>query len=90
MRQMLINKAPKFGNDIDNVDDFTVSAVDMAYEESQKYRDPSGGKLSSSIRPAYLTVTAHVQFGQSMGALPYGRLAREAMTMESHRARGWM
>jgi formate C-acetyltransferase len=75
LRQMLINKAPKFGNDIDYVDELTVRAVDMAYAESQKYRDPRGGKLKSSIWPAYLTVTAHVQFGESVGALPDGRKA---------------
>ncbi len=75
LRQMLINKAPKFGNDIDYVDGLTVNAVDMAYEESQKYRDPRGGQLKSSIWPAYLTVTAHVQFGESVAALPDGRLA---------------
>lgn len=75
LRQMLINRAPKFGNDIDYVDELTVQAVDIAYEESQKYRDPRGGKLKSSIWPAYLTVTAHVQFGESVGALPDGRMA---------------
>jgi formate C-acetyltransferase len=76
LRQMLMNRAPKFGNDIDFVDDLTVRAVDMAYAESQKYRDPRGGRLKSSIWPAYLTVTAHVQFGESVGALPDGRFAR--------------
>ena len=76
LRQMLINRTPKFGNDIDYVDELTVNAVDMAYEESQKYRDPRGGQLKSSIWPAYLTVTAHVQFGESVGALPDGRFAR--------------
>jgi formate C-acetyltransferase len=79
MRQMLINKAPKFGNDIDYVDSLTVKAVDMAYKESQNFSDPRGGKLSSSIWPAYLTVTPHVQFGQSVGALPDGRFAKEPL-----------
>jgi formate C-acetyltransferase len=76
LRQLLINRAPKYGNDMDSVDDLTVKAVDMSYEESQKYRDARGGSLKSTIWPAYLTVTAHVQFGESVGALPDGRLAR--------------
>ncbi|MCK4825590.1 glycyl radical protein, partial [bacterium] len=76
IRQMLINKAPKFGNDINYVDLITAEAMNMSYEESQKYRDPRGGNLSSSIWPAYMTVTAHVQFGRSVGATPDGRLAR--------------
>jgi formate C-acetyltransferase len=75
IRQMLINKAPKFGNDDDMVDAPTVHAVNLSYAESQKYRDPRGGRLKPSIWPAYLTVTAHVQFGQSVGALPDGRPA---------------
>jgi len=49
LRQMLINRTPKFGNDIDYVDELTVNAVDMAYEESQTYKDPRGGELKSSI-----------------------------------------
>jgi pyruvate formate-lyase/glycerol dehydratase family glycyl radical enzyme len=79
LRQMLINRAPKFGNDIDDVDALTVRAVNRSYEESQKYRDARGGTLTSSIWPAYLTVTAHVQFGESVGAMPDGRLARSPL-----------
>ena len=79
IRQMLIHRAPKFGNDLDEVDLLTKQAVDTAYRESQKYRDPRGGKLISSIWPAYLTVTAHVQFGLSVGATPDGRHARKAL-----------
>lgn len=75
IRQMLIHKAPKFGNDIASVDELTVKAVDLSYEESQKYRDPRDKGLSSSIWPAYLTVTAHVQFGLGVGATPDGRQA---------------
>ncbi|GAJ23641.1 unnamed protein product, partial [marine sediment metagenome] len=37
IRQMLINKAPKFGNDINYVDLITAEAMNMSYEESQKY-----------------------------------------------------
>lgn len=79
LRQMLINKAPKFGNDNDYVDALTVKAVDMSYAESQKYRDPRNRALKSSIWPGYFTVTAHVQFGETVGATPDGRKAREAL-----------
>jgi len=76
LRQMLINDAPKYGNDIDYVDLLTAKAQRIAYEESQKYRDPRGGKLLRSIWPSYMTVTAHIQFGKSVGATPDGRLAK--------------
>jgi formate C-acetyltransferase len=79
LRQLLINRAPKFGNDDDYVDALTVKAVDMAYAESQKYKDPRNGALKSSIWPSYFTVTAHVQFGETVGATPDGRRAREPL-----------
>lgn len=79
LRQMLINKAPKFGNDEDYVDALTVKAVDMSYTESQKYKDPRNRALKASIWPGYFTVTAHVQFGETVGATPDGRKAREAL-----------
>ena len=78
IHQMLLN-APKYGNDDDYVDDLTVMAMNMSYEESQKYRDPRGGKLLRSIWPAYLTVTSHVQYGQYVGALPDGRVQYTAL-----------
>lgn len=79
LRQLLINRAPKFGNDDDYVDALTVKAVDMAYAESQKYKDPRNRALKRSIWPSYFTVTAHVQFGESVGATPDGRRAREPL-----------
>ncbi len=79
LRQMIINKVPKFGNDIDSVDELTVRAVDMSYEESQKYKDPRNRTLKTSIWPGYFTVTAHVQFGETVGATPDGRLAGTAL-----------
>lgn len=78
IQQQLIN-APKYGNDDDFVDDLTVMAMDMAYDASQKYKDPRGGKLLRSIWPAYLTVTSHVQYGQYVGALPDGRVQYTAL-----------
>lgn len=79
LRQMLINKVPKFGNDDDFVDALTVKAVDLSYEESQKYKDPRNRALKASIWPGYFTVTAHVQFGETVGATPDGRRATEAL-----------
>jgi pyruvate formate-lyase/glycerol dehydratase family glycyl radical enzyme len=79
LRQMIINKVPKFGNDNDFVDALTVRAVDMSYEESQKYKDPRNRILKSSIWPGYFTVTAHVQFGETVGATPDGRRAGQAL-----------
>jgi formate C-acetyltransferase len=92
LRQLLINRAPKFGNDDDYVDALTVRAVDLAYAESQRYKDPRNIALKTSIWPSYFTVTAHVQFGETVGATPDGRRAREplndgispAQSMDTH------
>ena len=75
IRQMLLNDAPKYGNDDDYVDWITADAQQMSYEISQRYKDPRGGKLLRSIWPCYMTVTAHVQYGTLVGALPDGRFA---------------
>jgi len=79
IRQILINDAPKYGNDIDYVDDITAKAMAASYTECQKFRDPRGGKLLRSIWPAYMTVTSHVQYGTLVGALPDGRFASTSL-----------
>lgn len=78
LRQTLL-AVPKYGNDIDEVDEITADALRMAYAESQKYKDPRGGTLLRSIWPAYLTVTAHVQYGIHVGAMPDGRVQMTAL-----------
>lgn len=79
IRQILINEAPKYGNDIDYVDDLVARAMEMSNYESQKYKDPRGGKLLRSIWPMFLTVTAHVEYGMRVGAMPDGRMAGTAL-----------
>ena len=39
MRQMLLNKAPKFGNDIEEVDKYSYWLVDLLNESVKQYRD---------------------------------------------------
>ncbi len=67
----LINEAPKFGNDIEEVD---LLARDVAYTYTrpmETYENPRGGKYQAGLYP----VSANVPLGAQTGATPDGRLA---------------
>ena len=66
-----IDKVPKFGNDISEVDAF---ARDVAYTYTrpvEKYKNPRGGVYQAGLYP----VSANVPLGAQTGATPDGRLA---------------
>lgn len=66
-----IDKIPKFGNDIPEVDSF---ARDVAYTYTkplEKYKNPRGGQYQGGLYP----VSANVPLGGQTGATPDGRLA---------------
>lgn len=70
-RQMLCNRAPKYGNDDDYVD---LLARDVAGEYCRRigqYKGYRGGVFS----PGLYTTTSHVPMGQMVGATPDGRFA---------------
>jgi formate C-acetyltransferase len=67
----LIEKIPKFGNDLAEVD---ALARDVAYTYTrplQEYRNPRGGIFQAGLYP----VSANVPMGAQTGATPDGRLA---------------
>ena len=73
MRQMLLKKAPKFGNDDDMVD---LVACEVASEFAQTVtRHPC--KRGGFYIPELHSVATHVLFGEMTGATPDGRLAGE-------------
>jgi formate C-acetyltransferase len=76
LRQLLINRAPKFGNDDDYVDRIVVEMQHFFAEELGKYRTPRGG----SYRPGFWTVLANMGLGRLTGATPDGRKATEALS----------
>jgi len=49
LRQMLLNRAPKFGNDDDYVDDITVALVEYTSREVTRYRNPRGGTYTLGL-----------------------------------------
>ncbi|MHA1450930.1 MAG: pyruvate formate lyase family protein, partial [Candidatus Hodarchaeales archaeon] len=72
LQTMLVNKAPKFGNDDDYADEITRKVSELYCNELSKHSNTRGGIFHAG---AY-SVSAHVVFGTFVGALPSGRLAR--------------
>lgn len=72
LQQILINHAPKYGNDIDEVDLLARYVGHIYCREVKRGRDPRGGHY----RPGLYAVSANVPLGLSVGALPSGRRAK--------------
>jgi formate C-acetyltransferase len=75
LRQRLINRAPKFGNDDDRADAFAARWADRYSELVASYPTVRGGVY----QPGFYTVSAHVPMGAHVGATPDGRRAGEPL-----------
>ena len=71
LRQRLIHRAPKYGNDDDRVDHFAAAWGDRYCELVEQYPTIRGGVY----QPGFYTVSAHVPMGANVGATPDGRHA---------------
>jgi len=71
MRQMAVNRAPKYGNDIECVDNIGAEIVRHFSRLLSKYRNARGGKYHMGL----YTVSAHIPMGKNVGAGPDGRFA---------------
>ena len=76
MRQYLINRVPKFGNDDDTVDALGVEIYNFIDSEVRKYVSPIGG----TAHPSYFAYVVHGQMGYITDATPDGRLAGHALS----------
>lgn len=84
LRQMLLNKAPKFGNDDDDVDEIARHIVEIATDEIDKYIDSRNGRYVLSV----LSQSFNVLQGRSVGATPDGRLAFAALASNAEPCAG--
>lgn len=73
IKQMLLHRAPKFGNDIDKVDEFTRDGSLIYCKEVIKHTNQRGGKFIPGLYP----VSNNVHLGSLVGATPDGRGAKE-------------
>jgi len=73
IRQILLNKTPKYGNDDDYADEIAKKIVDVIVEMIESY--PPSPVRKASKRAYFLPTTVHVYFGEVTGATPDGRKA---------------
>jgi len=71
VRQMLLNKTPKYGNDDDYVDEVMVAVFEAYFNAIDGRSNTKGGTYHISLFPT----TVHVYFGSVIGATPDGRKA---------------
>ena len=79
IRQLLINKPAKFGNDIPKVDGLVRDYLTYIAETVQEYDDSRGGKYSF----CNLSQTVNISHGEMTGATPDGRKAYEPFSDNS-------
>jgi formate C-acetyltransferase len=78
MKQVFLNKTPKFGNDDDYVDSIAQNIFNTCVENVERYENTP---LRNASRRAYfLPTTVHVYFGEVCGATPDGRKAGLALS----------
>jgi formate C-acetyltransferase len=71
LRQLCINRVPKYGNDVEWVDSIGAEWVTYFASRLKLYRNYRGGPYHTGL----YTVSAHVPMGQNVGASADGRLA---------------
>jgi formate C-acetyltransferase len=71
IRQRLLNKTPKYGNDEDYADDLMKEVFEIYYNAVTGRPNTKGGEYQINLLPT----TVHVYFGSVIGALPDGRKA---------------
>lgn len=75
LRQRIINKYHKYGNDVDEVDQLGSDMLSYYCKEVEKYKNSRGG----SFQPGSYTVSAHIPLGEAVGATPDGRKSGEQL-----------
>lgn len=75
LRQRLMTRYPKYGNDVDEVDQLGVRFLSHYGQEVERYDNVRGGRF----QPGSYTVSAHIPLGEVVGATPDGRHAGEQL-----------
>ncbi len=78
LRLRLLNSAPKFGNDNDEVDRLVVEAYGYFAEEIEKHHNTRYGRgpIGGGYYPGTSSISANVPAGSEVGATPDGRHAK--------------
>lgn len=84
IRQLLLNRPPKFGNDNEYVDGIARDFVNFCAETCQQMKDSRGGSYSF----CNLSQTVNLSHGEVVGATPDGRLAGQPLSDNASPAMG--
>jgi len=76
IRQLFLNKTPRYGNDDDYADDIMKSVFEAFYQEVDGRKNTKGGVYRINMLPT----TCHIYFGSVVGATPDGRKAGEPLS----------
>jgi len=76
LRQRLLNKTPKYGNDDDYADGIMRTIFEAYYQEVVGRPNAKGGLYQINLLPT----TVHVYFGRVIGATPDGRKASDPLS----------
>jgi len=76
LRQRLLNRTPKYGNDDDYADGITRAIFEAYYNAVDGKPNTKGG----CYRINFLPTTVHIYFGKAVGATPDGRKAGEPLS----------
>jgi pyruvate formate-lyase/glycerol dehydratase family glycyl radical enzyme len=76
MRQLLLNKTPRYGNDDNYADGVMTALFDVYFQAVDGRPNTKGGTYHINLLPT----TVHVYFGSVIGATPDGRRAGEPLS----------
>jgi formate C-acetyltransferase len=76
LRQQLMNKVPRYGNDSDEADEIMRTVFDMFVGYIDGRKNMKGGEYHVNMLPT----TCHVYFGSVIGASSEGRLAHQPLS----------
>lgn len=74
--RQLARSVPKYGNDIDYVDDIAIDMANYYYKEGHKYKDINGNNFNT----AFMGISNYLPAGKVVGATPCGRKAKEPLS----------
>ncbi len=77
LRQRLLNKAPKYGNNDKEADEIALWVMNLMNDESRKHKRPMDG---GTYRPLMISAGTQVIGGRVLGATPDGRKASEPVS----------
>ena len=69
-------EVPKYGNDMDFVDDIAIKIANYYYKEGHRYKDINGNHFNT----AFMGISNYLPTGKVVGATPCGRKAKEPLS----------